>query len=36
MARVSRAIEACRDHLQSGEAVIQQTRSLAAIEATKH
>jgi hypothetical protein len=35
MTRVSRAIEACqRDHLWSAEAVIQRTRSLAAIEAT--
>jgi hypothetical protein len=34
MARVSRAIEACqRDQLPSAEAVIQRTRSLAAIEA---
>ena len=36
MSRVSRAIEACqRDQLHSAEAVIQRTRSLAAIEATK-
>ena len=36
MSRVSQAIEACqRDHLHSAEAVIQRTRSLAAIEATK-
>ncbi len=36
MSRVNRAIEACqRDHLQSAEAVIQRTRSLTAIEATK-
>ena len=36
MARVTQAIEAClRDHLHSAEAVIQRTRSLAAIEATK-
>ena len=36
MTRVAQAIEAClRDHLQSAEAVIQRTRSLAAIEATK-
>ena len=36
MARVSQAIEACqRDHLHSAEAVIQRTRSLAAIEAAK-
>ena len=35
MSRVSRAIEGCqRDHLPSAEAVIQRTRSLAAIEAT--
>ncbi len=34
MTRVSQAIEACqRDHLWSAEAVIQRTRSLAAIEA---
>ena len=34
MARVSQAIEACRrEHLDSAEAVIQRTRSLAAIEA---
>ncbi len=34
MARVSRAIEACRcDHLDSAESVFQRTRSLAAIEA---
>jgi hypothetical protein len=36
MSRVTQAIEAClRDHLQGAEAVIQRTRSLAAIEATK-
>jgi transposase len=36
MSRVSRAIEACqRDHLHSAEAVVQRTRSLAAIDATK-
>jgi transposase len=36
MSRVTQAIEACqRDHLHSAEAVIQRTRSLAAIEATK-
>jgi transposase len=36
MTRVTQAIEACqRDHLPSAEAVIQRTRSLAAIEATK-
>ena len=36
MSRVTQAIEACqRDHLPSAEAVIQRTRSLAAIEATK-
>ena len=36
MSRVRQAIEAClRDHLHSAEAVIQRTRSLAAIEATK-
>ncbi len=36
MSRVSQAIEAClREHLHSAEAVIQRTRSLAAIEATK-
>jgi transposase len=36
MSRVARAIEAClRDHLPSAEAVIQRTRSLAAIEAAK-
>ena len=36
MSRVSQAIEAClREHLPSAEAVIQRTRSLAAIEATK-
>jgi transposase len=35
MSRVGRAIEAClREHLPSAEAVIQRTRSLAAIEAT--
>jgi transposase len=35
MSRASRAIEECRrDHLYSAEAVIQRTRSLAAIEAT--
>jgi transposase len=34
LTRVSRAIEACRrEHLDSAEAVIQRTRSLAAIEA---
>jgi transposase len=37
MSRVSQAIEACqRDQLHSAEAVIQRTRSLAAIEADKH
>ena len=36
MSRVTQAIEACRrDQLFSAEAVIQRTRSLAAIEATK-
>ena len=36
MTRVAQAIEAClRDHLQSAEAVIQRTQSLAAIEAAK-
>jgi hypothetical protein len=36
MARVTQAIEACRrDQLHSAEAVIQRTRSLAAIEAAK-
>jgi transposase len=36
MSRVTQAIEACRrDQLLSAEAVIQRTRSLAAIEATK-
>jgi transposase len=36
MMRVTRAIEAClREHLPSAEAVIQRTRSLAAIEAMK-
>ena len=36
MSRVTQAIEACRrDQLPSAEAVIQRTRSLAAIEATK-
>jgi hypothetical protein len=36
MTRVAQAIEAClRDHLPGAEAVIQRTRSLAAIEATK-
>jgi hypothetical protein len=36
LSRVSQAIEACqRDQLHSAEAVIQRTRSLAAIEATK-
>ena len=36
MTRVTQAIEAClREHLPSAEAVIQRTRSLAAIEATK-
>jgi hypothetical protein len=35
-ARVSRAIEGCmREHIPSAEAVIQRTRSLAAIEAAK-
>jgi transposase len=35
LARVSRAIAACRrEHLDSAEAVIQRTRSLAALEAT--
>ena len=35
MTRVTEAIEAClREHLQSAEAVIQRTRTLAAIEAT--
>jgi hypothetical protein len=34
MARVRQAVEACRrEHLSSAEAVIQRTRSLAAIEA---
>jgi transposase len=34
LARVGRAVEACRrDHLASAEAVVQRTRSLAAIEA---
>ena len=37
MSRVSQAIEACRcDQLHSAEAVIQRTRSLAAIEAARH
>ena len=37
MSRVTGAIEACRrDHLHSAEAVIQRTRSLAALEAAKH
>jgi hypothetical protein len=37
MSRVSQAIEACqRDPIYSAEAVIQRTRSLAAIEAAKH
>ena len=36
MSRVTQAIEACRrDQLHSAEAVIQRTRSLAAIEAAK-
>jgi len=36
MTRVTQSIEAClREHLQSAEAVIQRTQSLAAIEATK-
>jgi hypothetical protein len=36
MSRVTRAIEACRrDQLRSAEAVIQRTRSLAALEAAK-
>ena len=36
MSRVSQAIEACRrDQLHSAEAVIQRTRSLAAIEVSK-
>jgi transposase len=36
MSRVSQAIEACqRDHLHSADAVIQRTKTLAAIEATK-
>ena len=36
MSRVSQAIEACRrDQLHSAEAVIQRTRSLAAIETAK-
>ena len=36
MSRVRQAIEACRrDQLHSAEAVIQRTRSLAAIEATE-
>ena len=36
MSRVSQAIKACqRDYLHSAEAVIQRTRSLAAIEAAK-
>jgi len=36
MTRVTEAIEAClREHLPSAEAVIQRTRTLAAIEATK-
>jgi hypothetical protein len=36
MSRVTEAIEACRrDQLHSAEAVIQRTRSLAAVEATK-
>jgi hypothetical protein len=35
MTRVSRAIDACRrEHLDSAEAVVQRTRSLAALEAT--
>jgi hypothetical protein len=37
MSRVSQAIEACRrDQFYSAEAVIQRTRSLAALEAAKH
>jgi hypothetical protein len=37
MSRVTQAIEACRrDQLHSAEAVIQRTRSLAALEAAKH
>ena len=36
LTRVTQAVETClREHLQSAEAVIQRTRSLAAIEATK-
>jgi hypothetical protein len=36
MSRVTQAIEACeRDQLHSAEAVIQRTRSLAAIDAAK-
>jgi transposase len=36
MSRVTQAVEAClRDHLPSAEAVVQRTRSLAAIEATQ-
>jgi hypothetical protein len=36
MSRVTQAINACRrDYLHSAEAVIQRTRSLASIEATK-
>jgi hypothetical protein len=37
MSRVTQAIEACgRDQLRSAEAVIQRTRSLAAMEAAQH
>ncbi len=37
MSRVTQAIEACRrDQLHSAEAVIQRTRSLAALEAAQH
>ncbi|MDP3316325.1 MAG: hypothetical protein Q8M47_09695, partial [Devosia sp.] len=37
MSRVTQAIEACgRDQLHSAEAVIQRTRSLAAVEAARH
>jgi transposase len=37
LTRVSQAVEACqREHLYSAEAVIQRTRSLAAIEAATH
>ena len=36
MSRVTQAIEACRrDQIHSAEAVIQRTRSLAALEAAK-